>query len=184
MDNEIYCMGVKSVDSVSTPLLAMKCLPFALENHFVTDDFKSDLARNGYEFAFVYGIDQEIPDSHCGRYFELRKKIEGKREGEPQDSSVDTYNRTIYRGWIGVDYNGSCAKDISQPVRERETYWDSPTFTIEISKDFPDAKLLQENSWGWKCIELGDTDRENWGVVFGTAKKELLNLISNASAMR
>ena len=180
--NGIYCMDVNSVGKYSEQLLSMKCLPFALENHFFDDEFVATMAQSGYEFAFVYGNDQEIPGSHCGRYFELRKKVETDGNGEAQKPSGDTGSHTIYRGWIGVDYNDSCQKDINQPGRERKTYLDSPAFTIEISKDFPAAKSLQENSWGWKCVEFSNDN--DWKSTLSEAKRKLLSLANNCGAIQ
>ncbi len=160
--DDVYCMSETCVRHYSNPLLSMKCLPFALENHFLDEDFAHKMAECGYEFAFVYGSDQEIPDSHCGRYFELRKIAEG----------TETGTRTIYRGWIGVDYNSSCCKD--KIHANAGTYWDEPVFTIEISKDFPTKESLSENSWGWKCKELDDN--KQWGAAFKNARKALLEI--------
>ncbi len=164
-EDDVYCMSETCVCHYSTPLLSMKCLPFALKNHFIDKDFTHKMAECGYDFAFVYGNDQEMPDSHCGRYFELRKKSEDKEAG----------NCTIYRGWIGVDYNSSCCKDKNR--EDSGTYWDAPVFLIEISKDLPAAESLPENSWGWRCVELGE--KSDWKVALWEAKNELFKLVSN-----
>jgi len=166
-EDVIYCMSEAYVRNYSTPLLSMKCLPFALKNHFIDKDFTHKMAECGYDFAFVYGNDQEMPDSHCGRYFELRKKSEDKEAG----------NRTIYRGWIGVDYNSSCCKDKNR--EDSGTYWDAPVFSIEISKDLPAAESLPENSWGWRCVELGE--KKEWKLAFAEAKDKLLNVVKRNS---
>lgn len=155
--------------SVSRRLLAMKCLPFALENHFIDDDFTGKMAENGYEFTFVYGDDEEWQDGHCGRYFELKKKGSGGETTKSKDAS-DNFDGRAYRCWIGVDYNDECDKV------DGGTYGDSPSFTIEIDKEFPAAKNLSENSWGWKCIEL--CNKECWKSAFRKAKDKLLELVS------
>lgn len=168
-EDDVYCMSEACVCHYSTPLLSMKCLPFTLENHFLDEDFVHKMAECGYDFAFVYGNDQEMPDSHCGRYFELRKKSEDNEAG----------NRTIYRGWIGVDYNSSCCKDKNR--EDSGTYWDAPVFSIEISKDLPAAESLPENSWGWRCVELGE--KKEWKLAFAEAKDKMLKLVSKKSEM-
>lgn len=169
MDNDVYCVEIKSIKSVSKPLLAMKCLPFAIENHFDTSDFVSDMAAKGYEFAFVYEKDQEIPGSHCGRHFELRK-IGNGTAGSP-DADGDCVNRKIYRGWIGVNYSEGCKRP------DGRTYSDNPVFTVEISKDLPAAESLPENSWGWKCL-FDQSSQIKWGLAFSEARKKLLALVS------
>lgn len=168
-EDDVYCMSEAYVRNYSTLLLSMKCLPFTLENHFIDEDFAQKMAECGYEFAFVYGNDQEIPDSHCGRYFELRKKSEDNEAG----------NRTIYCGWIGVDFNSSCCKDKNR--EDSGTYWDAPVFLIEISKDLPAAESLPENSWGWRCVELGE--KKEWKLAFAEAKDKMLKLVSKKSEM-
>ena len=155
----------RAEEHLSKSLLAMKCLPFALENHFITDDFMHDIGKAGYEFAFVYGSDQEVPDSHCGRYFELRRKelVNDKSAG--------------YKGWIGVDYNAKCYRKCPDGSQGRN-YGDSPSFVLELAKDFPGAEPseLYDNSWGWKCAEIATDDAKRWQDAFAKAREQLLEI--------
>ena len=165
--NESYCFNDEDIEYMSKDLLAVKCLPFALENHFITDEFRQIIAKAGYDFALVSGNDEEVPESHCGRYFEL--KYMGKGLATVQKVAT-------YRGWIGVDYNENC-KRLDSGV-EGDDYLRRPAFILELPKDFPGtADIKQENTWGWKCIELVE-DKRKWDECFKEARERLLNLLT------
>lgn len=150
-----FCFDVEKVpeDTLSKPLFAMRCLPFAIENNLFADG--NSFADTGYEFVFVNGNDDEVPESHCGRYFELRK------QGKNSEPSIGAENNAewqlpVYRGWIGVNYNESCKRLLKSSGCDKEgrSFGERPAFIIEVAKDFPDTTGLNENSWGWKYCEI------------------------------
>jgi len=131
------CVEIKSCAST---LLVMKSLTFALERYLLEDEnFKKNLKKSGYEIVLTYRKDQEVPRSHCGRYFELRKII--------SDNSAGTSNMT-FLGWIGVLYNSECIRD------NGENYGEMPSLEISICKETICPNGWQGNTWGWWCYDI------------------------------
>ena len=165
--------------SQSKFLLSMKCLPFVLENYLVTEPFERDVANAGYEFSIVHGNDEEVPESHCGRYFELRRL---KNNGAPNDNAdkIDEEKLPTYRGWIGVDYNANCHR-LNKDGSSRADYGAEPSFVIEIAKDFSGAASLDENSWGWKYCEITN-DAMQYEKAMESVRQQLLCLCAKSNA--
>ena len=72
-------------------LFVMKTLPFAIEKYFygkLNDDW---MIERGYD------SDEENPNSHCGRYFKLRRI---NKFGDTSSGKDD-----IPQGWVGVVFN-------------------------------------------------------------------------------
>ena len=133
--NSTFCMKIDGA-AKSKKLLAMKCLPFALMNHFKNADFLND---KGFNFSFVYESDEEVPTSHCGRHFRLTPK-----------SGSEGNNG--YRGWIGMLYSGNCKRQNTSD--KNKDFAKKPAFVVEISKDFPLNDKVKndwgENTWNWR----------------------------------
>lgn len=113
----------------------------------------SKFILDSYEFSIVEGIgDEEVPESHCGRYFEL------KWRKNADDPKIDCGQEMVpvYRGWIGVNYNDSCNRlsKSGGSDKEKQSFGERPAFIIAIAKDFPAANKFDENSWGWKFLEI------------------------------
>lgn len=159
------------------PLLVMKAFPMMLEqNLFGGEPIK--IGDSKYEFSRADGNDEEVPESHCGRYFSLTSLM-----GNPKDSTnEDSTNRDSaerqkpsVKGWVGWMYS-STNKD-----GEKKPYSENPRIVIEIDKDFANAKLKNsqrsngwyDNSWGWKCYDV----RDNRNVV-----KEIINGLRSLSS--
>ena len=178
-DNKSFCTNLDDAQSnVSEKLLSMKCLPFVIENYLVTEEFKCEIVSRGYEFAIVHGSDEEVPESHCGRYFELRrsKKTDASKDNT---GSADEEKLPAYRGWIGVDYNANCHR-LNKDGSKGTSYQDNPSFVIEIAKDFPGAAELYENSWGWKCYEI-TTDVMPYSMAMHKVQQQLLNMCAKSN---
>ena len=140
-NDEDICEGAKD-------LLGMKILPCLLEQKFFAKNHKYEVCINGndkviFNLEISSGSDTEVPNSHCGRYFEL------KPIGEKQ-----TEFKSV-RGWIGAMYN----KDKSG----------EPKLIVEIEKGFANTVLgnnandWDDDNWGWKCKNVEITD-DNEGV--------------------
>ena len=188
MDDFIMDYEKVPKEGLSESLIAMKRLPFVLENYLVTESFERDVAKAGYEFSLVHGNDEEVPESHCGRYFELRRKDKteiSKSDAGTADIESDANEKTAtYRGWIGVDYNAKCkwlVKNEIWQIVEGKTFAEHPAFVIEMPKDFLDVKDWNENTWGWKCYEITPTAMPYRGAM-ETVRKLLLDLCKNNSA--
>lgn len=134
-NDEDICKGAKD-------LLGMKILPCLLEQKFFAKHHKYKVNIDNKEIIFNLemssGSDTEVPNSHCGRYFEL------KPIGEKQ-----TEFKSV-RGWIGAMYN----KDKSG----------EPKLIVEIEKGFANTVLgsnandWDDDNWGWKCKNVEITD--------------------------
>ena len=146
----------------------MKQLPFILEHYFIDDTFIKELAKKGYEIKLEYVRDQEEPNSHCGRYFRLQKKVE---DGKSMQS-------LSFQGWIGVLYNENCKRDSG------ENYGNKPSFELEISKGAitrPDGDEWDGNSWGWWCCSIDCT--KEWSGVLGVARGNILSLVKKLNPL-
>lgn len=125
----------------STPLLAMKNLPFVLEHFFIDDDLVKALAKEGYEIKLEYVSDQEVSNGHCGRYFRLQKT-----GADCENISKQSFSCL---GWIGVNYNYGCKKE------NGKTYGDEPEFVLEIKKSAVERpEKWGANNWGWWCRDI------------------------------
>ena len=183
MDSESFWTNFDNAQSnFSNELFSMKCLPFVLENYLVTEDFKRGIAGAGYAFTLVHGNDEEVPESHCGRYFELRRKDNAeasKGDAEKANAENDANEKTAtYRGWIGVDYNANCkwfVKNEAGQIVEGKTFAENPVFVVEISSNFQGAKDWKGNTWGWKCCEIGEGAMQ-YEKAMSAARKKLLEL--------
>ena len=146
----------------SRSLLAMKCLPFALENYLINKILVQRLSECGYEIALEYVNDQEVPNSHCGRYFRLKKKSDADGESSNKQSPS-------YQGWIGVVYTDNCKK-INGP-----TYGEEPKFELEIRANAikcPDG--WGGNNWGWWCSEVDISG--SWRDSLKNAQEKIIEL--------
>ena len=156
-------------DRLSKPLLAMKCLPFALENHFITDEFEQGMVNAGYEFCFVSESDEEIPSSHCGRHFVLRKR--------DTTGSGDHKAAPVCRGWIGMLYSDDCRyMPDSQHSEEGKSFADEPSFVVEVEDNFLTDKAKADwakNTWGWRFRKIKDG---RWEEVLKNARDILLTV--------
>lgn len=126
----------------------MKNLPIVLRESFLAFTQCDSLSDTKYDIVLADGNDAESPQSHCGRYFHIRKR------------GSDTYveGQDYFRGWVGVQYSESCWR--RDENGKKKTYSESPAFVIEVRKDFAcenTPKGWKENSWGWiaKEIETG-----------------------------
>ena len=143
--------GAKEFES----LLAMKAFPIMLEQKLFGANTVIKIGSDSYEFSLASGSDAEVPESHCGRYFELFKLTENK-SGQQNISE----RKPPVRGWIGVMYSSR------HPVKDNnnKTYKDNPQFVIEIEKSFADMQLKDtsdskkwhDDPWGWKCYNIFD----------------------------
>lgn len=189
MDNFVMNYEKVQKEGLSESLVAMKCLPFVIENYFVTEKFQCEITNVGYEFAIVHGSDEEVPESHCGRYFELRPC---KKDAMPRVDRENTIKEDpgpiVYRGWIGVDYNANCkwlVKNEAGQIVEGKTFAEHPAFVIEMPKGFLDAKDWNEdwneNTWGWKCCEITAAAMP-YKEAMSAAREKLLTLCKNSNA--
>jgi hypothetical protein len=148
-NDENICEGAKN-------LLGMKILPCLLEQKFFAKSREYKVNINNKEITFNLvmssGSDAEVPNSHCGRYFELKPM--GEHEKQTEFKSV--------RGWIGVMYSEN--KNITTIDDQKVTASKNPTLIVEIAKCFanrmPDInkKGWYDDDWGWKCknVEIKD----------------------------
>ena len=152
------------VKSYSNTLLAMKSLPFALERYLLDGEIIAKVKELGYEITLVYRNDQEVPRSHCGRYFELRKII--------SDNSPETSSMT-FLGWIGVLYNSECMRD------DGNDYGVRPSLEISIRKGTICPDGWQGNNWGWRCYDIltQNEGEKLWREMFAKIRKQICNLV-------
>ena len=149
-------------------LLSMKQLPFILEHYFIDDTFIKKLAEQGYEIKFEYVRDQEVPNSHCGRYFRLQKKVE---DGNSMQS-------LSFQGWIGVLYNENCKRDFG------DDYGQEPSFELEIRKGaIKQPNGWGGNSWGWWCCSLDCRKEWKWSSVLDDARAKILSLVEELKSL-
>lgn len=154
----------------SNTLLAMKSLPFALERYLLDDEIVTNLKELGYEIILTYRKDQEVPRSHCGRYFEIRKII--------NNNSTGTSNMT-FLGWIGVLYNSECIRD------DGDNYGDRPSLEISILKGTICPDGWQGNNWGWSCYDIltQNDEAKLWRDVFAKVREQIYNLVKVISGV-
>lgn len=142
-------------------LLAMKAFPIMLEQKLFgastaikigDDSYKND----SYKFSLASGSDAEVPESHCGRYFELTKDAKNTAEQQSLSEQEIPMQKNSVRGWVGVMYS-------SHHTGKGGKYMDYPQFVIEIEKSFANAQLKgvsglewYDDSWGWKCYDIDD----------------------------
>ena len=152
----------------SNTLLAMKSLSFALERYLLDDELVTNLKTMRYEITLTCRNDQEVPGSHCGRYFELRKIID--------DNSAGTSNMT-FLGWIGVLYNSECIRDGGA------NYGDEPSLEISIRKETVCPVGWQGNSWGWWCFDIQKkNDAEMfWREALAKVRNQIYYLVTAIS---
>lgn len=144
-------------------LLAMKAFPIMLEQKLFGASTAITIGGDSYKFSLVSGSEAEVPESHCGRYFELTKSDQNLSE-----------QKTSVRGWIGVMYSAN------HEYKNGKKYSEYPQFVIEIEKNFANARLKDESkwyddSWGWKCYDIPDGPLCNLTNVVTEALKSLSN---------
>lgn len=129
-------------------LLGMKILPCLLEQKFFAKhrEYEVNIDNNKIKFTLEMssGGDAEVPNSHCGRYFELKQIADDEKETEFKP----------VRGWIGAMYNNK-DKDKSE----------NPKLIVEIEKGFANTVLgceekngWENDTWGWKCKNVNIKD--------------------------
>lgn len=140
-NDEDICEGAKD-------LLGMKILPCLLEQKFFAKHREYEVCINGndkgvrFTLEMSSGSDAEVPNSHCGRYFELKPIANDEKQTEFKS----------VRGWIGAMYNKD--KDKSG----------NPKLIVEIEKGFAkivlgsNANYWYDDNWGWKCKNVEITD--------------------------
>ena len=150
------CEGAKD-------LLGMKILPCLLEQKFFAKHHKYKVNIDNKEIIFNLemssGSDAEVPNSHCGRYFELKPIAVDEKQTEFKS----------VRGWIGVMYSGNKKITIDD---QQVTASMNPTLIVEITKSFadrmPNKAKWYDDVWGWKCKNV---EIENESKVDDVVKK-------------
>lgn len=150
-NDENICEGAKD-------LLGMKILPCLLEQKFFAKSREYKVNINNKEITFNLvmssGSDAEVPNSHCGRYFELKPK--------------GTEFKSV-RGWIGVMYNEAKCK--------------IPNIIVEIEKGFVNTVLGSnvnawcDDDWGWKCKNVEIKDNDSLDDVVNNIEKTIASLM-------
>ena len=152
--------------SLIKSLLSMKCLPVALEQLFANDADIKALSDCGYSIKLGYKSDQEVPDSHCGRYFELTPL---NNEARPQQEQPPAY------AWIGVLYVDGCKRKT-----DKVSYAERPAFVVELPSSFPRPTQMPsgwiENTWGWISYEI--EDGLSWREAMPKARSVLSNYLN------
>lgn len=122
----------------SKKVLAMKALPFVLR------DWLKGFIHGAYDVVLSEGSDAEVPQSHCGRYFEIR--------GRGTDENY-IEGKNLFRGWIGALYNVACHR---VPKENAGNYGDQPAFVLEVERNFVEKvpEGWVENNWGWISREI------------------------------
>ena len=134
-------------------LLGMKILPCLLEQKFFAKHREYGVCINGndkgvrFTLEMSSGSDAEVPNSHCGRYFELKPIAADEKQTEFKS----------VRGWIGAMYNKDKDNDKSE----------TPKLIVEIEKGFANTVLgsnaegWDDDNWGWKCknVEIGNESK-------------------------
>lgn len=121
-------------------LLIMKSFPFSLEQLFSKNKFV--IAK--YEASISHGSDEETPNKHCGRYFQLKTAA--------NDSQC---NETT--GWIGVKYDNG-----------------NPRLVIEIKKEFfYDMNDEDMQKAGWRDTSVIWKEKDITKSVFNTDRLRL-----------
>lgn len=152
-------------------ILAMKNLPIVLRAFLDFDQKQCDsLAKAEYDIVLAEGNDAESPQSHCGRYFHIRRK------------GSDTYveGQDYFRGWVGVQYSKSCWRRDENDNKKK--YSESPAFVVEVRKDFACANTPEgwkENSWGWIAKEIDIDARVSYSDCLEKARKALVELVKS-----
>lgn len=138
-------------------LLAMKAFPIMLEQKLFGASTAIKIGDDSYKFSLASGSDAEVPESHCGRYFELTKDVKNTAEQQSLSEQEIPMQKNSVRGWVGVMYSSHHAG------KDNNKYMDYPQFVIEIEKNFADAQLKDasvpkwyDDSWGWKCYDIDD----------------------------
>ena len=137
-------------------LLTMKGFPMLLEQKL----FRVVSKIKNYKFMLASGNDAEVPNSHCGRYFELMEITENAN-GSEDDNNVAVQQKPLvkWRGWVGLMYSKT-KKDLSKHDNNVTggNYYDNPRVVIEIDKKFADNSNQKtdwyDDSWGWKCYDV------------------------------
>lgn len=93
-------------------LLAMKTLPFAIEKYFYGKLNNDWMIERGYD------SDEENPNSHCGRYFKLRRI---SKSGDALSAKDD-----IPLGWVGVVFDDKAHFDVKAGGE--------PVFVVQLPK--------------------------------------------------
>ena len=144
--------GAKKFES----LLAMKAFPIMLEQKLFGASTAIRIGDDSYKFSLASGSDAEVPESHCGRYFELTKDAKNTAERQSLSEQEIPMQKNSVRGWVGVMYS-------SHHTGKGGKYMDDPQFVIEIEKSFAYAQLKgvsglewYDDSWGWKCYDIDD----------------------------
>lgn len=122
-----------SIIAFQKNLLIMKILPCILEQKFFSRPHSYKINDIEYDLVQTYGNDAEVPNSHSGRYFELKPRNE------------NSYR--VFPGWIGVNYPDE------QPTLEIDL---EKTFVNDLLNKC--NALEYQKSWEddgiWKCKKI------------------------------
>ena len=166
--------GAKQFES----LLAMKAFPIMLEQKLFgasTAIRIGDDSYNSYKFSLASGSDAEVPESHCGRYFELTKDAKNTAERQSLSEQEIPMQKNSVRGWVGVMYSSQ------HTGKDNKEYMYDSQFVIEIEKNFAEVQLKDmadsgwyDDSWGWKCYDISDGPLDSVARKVGEALQKLL----------
>ncbi len=139
-------------------LLTMKGFPMLLEQKLfrVVQEIKTK--TGSYKFRLASGNDAEVPNSHCGRYFELME-IPKNANGSENDNDVAVQQKPLVRGWVGLMYSKT-KEDLSKHDNNGKRYYEDPRVVIELDWKFAEANKARPetgwyaDSWGWKCYDV------------------------------
>ena len=163
--------GAKKFES----LLAMKAFPIMLEQKLFGASTAIEIGDDSYKFSLASGSDAEVPESHCGRYFELTKDATNTAEQQSLPEQEIPMQKNSVRGWVGVMYSSK------HTGKGNKTYMEDPQFVIEIEKNFAEVQLKDmadsgwyDDSWGWKCYDISDGPLDRVASKVGEALQKLL----------
>ena len=160
-------------------LLGMKILPGLLEQKFFAKNHKYEVCINGndkviFNLEMSSGSDTEVPNSHCGRYFELKPM--GEDEKQTEFKSV--------RGWIGVMYSENKNITIGD---QKVTASTNPTLIVEITKSFadrmPNKAVWYDDDWGWKCKNVEIENESSVDAVVNKIEETIWSLFGQKSTI-
>ena len=156
-------------------LLAMKAFPIMLEQKLFGASTAIEIGDDSYKFSLASGSDAEVPESHCGRYFELTKNAKNTAERQSLSEKEIPMQKNSVRGWVGVMYSSQ------HTGKYNKKYTDDPQFVIEIEKNFAEVQLKDmadsgwyDDSWGWKCYDISDGPLDSVARRVGEALQKLL----------
>ena len=156
-------------------LLAMKAFPIMLEQKLFGASTAIEIGDDLYKFSLASGSDAEVPESHCGRYFELTKNAKNTAEQQSLSEQEIPMQKNSVRGWVGVMYSSN------HTGKGNKKYMEDPQFVIEIEKNFAEVQLKDmadsgwyDDSWGWKCYDISDGQLDRVASKVGEALQKLL----------